>query len=65
MTWLFRVGGVLLAAFGAWCVLVGTVGAFEPHWSRPIYLLGGVLSLLAGAFHAFATVEYGEPGDGD
>lgn len=65
MTWLFRAGGVLLAVFGAWCVLVGLLADFEPHWTRAVYLLGGVLALLSGGFHTLATVEYGEPEDWD
>lgn len=65
MTWLFRVGGVLLLIFGGGCVLVGLIGDFDPQWSRAVYLLGGVLAMASGGFHTIATVSYSETEDWD
>lgn len=68
MTWLFRIGGWALLAFGAMNLLVAGVAVADRQASLGVWLVllvGGLLAMGFGAFHAFATVEYGEPGDRD
>lgn len=64
MTWLFRVGGWALLAFGAMNLLVAGMAVADRQASLGVWLvllLGGLLAMGFGAFHAFATVEYGAP----
>ncbi|GAA0768783.1 hypothetical protein [Brevundimonas olei] len=70
MTWLFRAGGSLLALFGVFNIMLAGYAVATSHEATDgpavlILLLGGLLALVFGAFHAFATVEYGEPEDRD
>lgn len=65
MTWLFRAGGVLLMLFGVFNILLAGYAVATSHEASDgpallILLVGGLLALAFGAFHAFATVEYGE-----
>lgn len=68
MTWLFRAGGWGLLAFGAMNLLVAGVAVADREASPVVWLVlivGGLLAMGFGGFHAFARVEYGEPEDWD